>query len=434
MPNSLQRDPLPGRSDPSFQSIGVLPGHVNQKKSHRYNFERHIEGCQKACQEKYLSALRKLKRVAISEWLARLIERQIIPTLRKTGFDETLARTLFTVAASAWERMTPVTEREILRNPALIKKMREIRSGILLKEKREKDIQTTISGMNARDVLFAAREQASPEYLFSLVQDVCTSWIILPRVYDHLKKEHSHYFLGYLRYFDKEMNPKFKRILARVITEFMGNYTCLHMDAYQPEDRMKKVLFYGYAVMFWKNLKNPPSGMEDFDLFENYLRWASMFQNRFAPFDLEMARAAERMKEGRERAFPVYNAFGLAQRARPDGAGFLVTLRHGDRGIRAAMRYFGPGESLFKNAPDGGFANSGALIELSGFLREIKERFPSEGPRTQRSMRVFLSKIAAEYESYRTKHAFSTHNTPKELAFVVPRILCMARELKGILG
>ncbi len=134
--------------------------------------------------------------------------------------------------------------------------------------------------MKSQDLLSVIQENLNPEILLLLLEDICASWIILPRVHCHLEEHHSQCLLVYLRYLDKESNPEFAKILARIIIEFTGNFTLKHIGSIHPKDRMIEALFYGYAAMFWKNLRTPPAGFEDGKIFENFLHWARMFQKR----------------------------------------------------------------------------------------------------------------------------------------------------------
>ena len=182
-----------------------------------------------------------------------------------------------------------------------------------------------------------------PAKLFEDFDDISLSWIILPRAYDLLEKDHSRYMLIYIKSLDKETESEFMRILARIIIEFVGNYSLKYIDDVQLKDQMVDALFYGYATMFWKNLRNPPGGLEDGLVFESFFRWAKMIHGRFASTNRDMARTTERMEEEKKKTFPVYNAFGFSHHNHYDVHRFFVALRHGISGVESVVRYFGIG-------------------------------------------------------------------------------------------
>jgi len=270
-----------------------------------------------------------------------------------------------------------------------------------------------------------------PRDLFSLLEDICTSWIILPRVYDHLEKHHSQCLLGYLKYLDSETNSEFRKVLARITIEFVGNYTLKYISEIYPRDSMVDGLFWGYAAMFWRNLRKPPEGFEDAGIFENFLHWAKMFRNRSASISRNMARMIESMEEAKEEALPNVDAFGLARDSSDDVGRFLVTLRHGHPGIKAGVRYFGIGGSLLKHATDGRLPYVSVPTALSAFFREVKRNYPMETSRTKKSIRQFLLKLRAEFDTKAIEMAHAGYEASEQLRFVGPRVLGIINDLTG---
>jgi hypothetical protein len=265
--------------------------------------------------------------------------------------------------------------------------------------------------------------------LFSLFDDISTSWIILPRAYCHLEELHSQCLLVYLDYLDKESNPEFRKILARIITEFTGNFTLKHTCSTHPKDRMIEALFYGYAAMFWKNLRSPPTGFEDGGIFENFLHWARMYQKRSPSIPWEKAEMIDAMEEEREKAFAVTGAFGRADDNLDGVERFLVTLRHGLSGIDTVVKYFGVGSSLLKkNATDGGIPYVAVPKVLSLLFKKIKKSYSVEAPRTQEFIGEFLLKLKAAYDSKRIDLVFCGGHPPDQLRFVGPRVRRMVHD------
>ena len=392
-------------------------------------FEEQINTFEEDAQEKCRAAFQDMPEVQLSGWFSQLLEHRIVPMLGRIGFDEPLGWALFKVAAPAWKLMGPITDQDIWFHPVLIKNIEEIRSGISSKARRNFESLSQLSRMTSGEFLSLAKAQMDPEHLLFLLEDISTPWIILPRVYDQLKEHQSQYLLGYLDYLDSETDSEFGKILTRITIEFIGNYTLKYMSEIHPKDRVIYALFYGYAAMFWKNLRSPPNGLEDIGIFENFLRWARMLQNRFASSSGEMAMTIEAMKEFKEKAFPVFNAFGLARDRHDDMARFLVTLRHGYSGIDASSKYFGLGGSLLKNATDGGLPYSTVPMALSQLFREIKYRYLRETPRTQQSIRRFLKELRASYDLKGSHSVGVERRLAEEMEFVAPRILDMVHDL-----
>ena len=54
---------------------------------------------------------------------------------------------------------------------------------------------------------------------------------------------------------DRETNLAFEKIMARILIEFIGNYSLKFINSSLPKKQMIEAIFYGYAIMFWKNLQ-----------------------------------------------------------------------------------------------------------------------------------------------------------------------------------
>jgi hypothetical protein len=195
---------------------------------------------------------------------------------------------------------------------------------------------------------------------------------------------------------------------------------------------MIDALFYGYAEMFWRNLRKPPETLEDAGIFENFLHCMKTFRNKFASITRNTVRMIESMEEAKEEALPNVDAFGLAPNSTDDVGRFLVTLRHGHPGIEAGVRYFGIGGSLLKHATDGRLPYVSVPTALSALFREVKRNYPMETSRTQESIRQFLLKLRAEYEPKPIEMAHAGYEPSEQLRFVGPRVLGMINDLIGL--
>ena len=402
---------------------------TSKRSAEPNTFEEQIESFGQEAQEKHYTAIQNMQTVALSDRFNRLLELRIIPTLGQIGFDEQLCRVLFKMTAPAWKLIGPVGDDVELMYPILIKNIGEIRRGIVSNSRKNSRARSILGEMDPQATYSLINRTMHPTKLFEDFDDISLSWIILPRTYDLLEKEHSRYILIYIKSLDKETESEFTSILARIIIEFVGNYSLKYLDDVQLRDQMVDALFYGYATMFWKNLKNPPGGLEDGLVFESFFRWAKMIHGRFASTNRDMARTTERMEEEKEKTFPVYNAFGLAHHNHYDVHRFFVALRHGIPGVESVVRYFGIGGPLLKNKTDGRLPYVAVPKTLNVLFREIKKRYRIETPRTKKSIREFLSRLRSNYNLERIKTVLSGGEPSEALRFVGPRVLSMIQDL-----
>jgi len=398
------------------------------------SFDKQIELLAEEAREKFYASIQDMQKVELPLWLNRLLERNIIPTLKRIGFDESFCWVLFKMAAPSWELLGPITDEELWFHPILMEDIEKIRSGILLKARKNSEYLSRLEGMNSQDLHSLAKQTTDPANLFSLLEDISTPWIILPRAYDHLEKHHSHVLLGYLKYLNREKTPEFARILTRIITEFIGNYTLKFIHKIHFKDLMIDAIFYGYVSMFWKNLRHPPNGLEDGKIFENFIHWAKNFKNRFIYIDGDMAITIESMEDGKENVFPVMNAFGLGCDSLDDPDRFLVALRHGYRGIEAAIKYFAIGSPLSKDVADGHFPYTEVPAALSVLFHEIQEHYHTETPEAQEFIREFLLKLGAVYDLALINHGSADRQLSEQFKFVGPRVLSMVNDLSKTIG
>ena len=391
-------------------------------------FEEQIESFEKEAAEKCYSAIQDMREVELSGWFNRLLVSRIIPELKRIGYDESLAWAIFKMAAPAWESMGPITDEIVWFNPDLMDTIEEIRAGVLSKARRNAEQSLLLSEMNPQDLLTLVKEAMNHEELFWLAEDICTSWIILPRAYDYLEERHSQLLPVYLKYLSRETSPEFWKIMARVTIEFLGNFALKHISDIHPKERMAEAIFYGYAAMFWQNLRNPPSSFEDREVFLNFLHWVKMFKNRLMFLNRDMARTIENMKANKEKVFPAINAFGLSCNRIDDVGSFMITLRHGSPGIAAALKCFGAGGLLHETATDCLIPYVAIPATLWTFFRKIKKKFHAETLKTQESIREFLWQLRAAYDLQRLLFGSVEAGINKQLRFVGQRVTCMIRD------
>ncbi|MCP4366660.1 MAG: hypothetical protein GY797_00890 [Deltaproteobacteria bacterium] len=392
-------------------------------------FGEQIELFEHEAQQKYYTAIQDIQTEVLSDRFNRLLEFRIIPTLGRIGFDEQLCWTLFKITAPAWKLIGPVGDDVELMYPFLIKNIGEIRRGIISNLRKNSRVRSKLGEMAPQATYSLINRAMHPAKLFEDFNDISLSWIILPRAYDLLEKDHSRYMLIYIKYLDKETESEFTKILARIIIEFVGNYSLKYLDDVQIKDQMVDALYYGYASMFWKNLRNPPIGLEDGLVFESFFRWAKMIHGRFGSANKDMAKTTERMKEEKEKTFPAYNDFGLAHHNHYDVHRFFVALRHGIPGVESVVRYFGIGGPLLRNKTDGRLPYVAVPKTLNVLFRQIKKRYCFETPRTKKSIREFLSRLRSNYNLEHINTVLSGDEASETLRFVGPRVISIIQDL-----
>ena len=402
---------------------------TNKRSTGQNTFEEQIESFERETKEKYYNAVHNIKAVELSDKLNKLLELRIIPTLGRIGFDEQLCWVLFRLTAPSWKLIGSVDDNIEPIYPVLMKNLGEIRKGIISNSRRNFRARLILKEMDPQTTYSLINGTMHPTKLLEDFDDISLSWIILPRTYDLLEKDHSRHILIYIKSLDKETESEFTKILARIIIEFVGNYSLKYLDDVHLKDQMVDALFYGYATMFWKNLRNPPGGLEDGLVFESFFRWAKMIHGRFASTNGDMAITTERMEEEKEKTFPVYNAFGLAHHNHYDVHRFFVALRHGIPGVESVVRYFGIGGPLLKNKTDGRLPYVAVPKTLNVLFREIKKRYRIETPNTKKSIREFLSRLRSNYNLERIKTVLSGGEPSEPLRFVGPRVLSIIQDL-----
>lgn len=406
---------------------GRHPIHADASFKAMPEFEQHLRQNEEEARRKYWAALEGMGDIRLRPWFARQLQTIIVPALKRIGFDASLGWALFKMAAPAWRLMGPISAENIWFHPVLIRDMQEIRNGVLTRTKHQSESHSQLTDMDSQDRLRWIKMKMNPQELLSLFENVATSWIILPRAYAQLEKKHAHYLAGYLYHLTKETHSEFAQILARLVIEFAGNYALKYISKALPRKTMTQAVFYGYAAMFWKNLRQPPSGFENALVHANFLRWAETCCRRCAGSDAEMAPMIEKMRADQEIAFPVVNAFDLACGGRNDLSRFLITLRHGCPGIEAVVHYFGVDAGLLNNATNGRLPYAEVPAALQGLFRGIRINYPLERPGTKKFIRQFLSKLSQNYAADRYRSDSTADASSDQIRFMRSRVTDMIR-------
>jgi len=239
-----------------------------------------IETFEREAREKYDAALSRLRSEKPANWFLRILNKSILPPLSRIGFDDQLSRTLFQLAIQAWQGMGPSVDDCLWIHPGLTRNIDEIRKSVLSKAEEKIKTEKALAKMSKLGIYDHLSKSMAPENLTSLLDDISTSWIILPRAYSLLRESDGCCLISYLKYLEREESPDFRKILARIVTEFLANYSLKFASGEQSEETISEVIIYGYAAMYWKNLGHPPEGSAELAIHRNFLGWARTFQKR----------------------------------------------------------------------------------------------------------------------------------------------------------
>jgi len=338
---------------------------------------------------RYLSAVQHIGNAPLPCWLNDFLEQSVLPLLVRVGFDREIAGTIFRISAPAWKSLGPVTDPKLRLHPALARDIRVIR----------------------RDIV------SHP-----------VTWIVLPRAHSFLTKGDSYCLLVYLQHLDRDNNLEFEKILARILIEFIGNYSLKFISSTLPKKQMIEAIFYGYAAMFWKNLQQPPPGLEDLLIFRNYLSWARAFKKRESCKDTEKEVVIAEMEEIENKILPDQNVRTLVRRKNRDASGLFITLRHGRPGINHAVRHFTMNSTSLRGSIHDHLSYRTLPRQINSLFRELRNSYDRETPRTRESIHAFLMELKTAYSPRTVRPNLSRQTIPDNMAFTQSRMACMIQD------
>lgn len=407
---------------------------VNPTECRPDSTDKCLQRFEAAAQEKFFQAIEDMPDVKLEGWFIRQLDNKIIPALTRIGFDETFARTLFQTAASSWQRMGPATNKCIWFHPDFTRSIKTIKNEMILKP-GSNPVRFSASGVrNSSDLRKFANNIVDEEDPSTICQDWTSSWIILPRVYHFLEEEHSKYLLCYLEYLDNEAPSEFRRILARIIFEFVGNYTYKYRSKILSGCRMDTALFFGYAAMFWKNLRNPPQGFEDDLIFCHCLRWIKIFRSRCSELSPDLAVCISQMETYHQKVMLMEGALHSPDNDHQDLGRILVTLRHGSPGRLAAIDYMTNWLNSTGRDATGRLSFVAMPVALNKLFHTIKKQHPTEPPGTQKLVRKFLRKLKDNFAAKGVNGIGNSNPSSEQFRFVVGRVLGLIDGLVGAIA
>ena len=338
---------------------------------------------------RYLSAIQHIGNAPLPGWFNDFLEQSVLPSLVRIGFDREIAGSIFRISAPAWKSLGPLTDPKFRLHPTLTRNILEIR----------------------RDFI------SHP-----------ITWIILPRAHSFLTKDNSICLIVYLQHLDRESNQAFEKILARILIEFIGNYSLKFISSTLPKKQMFEAVFYGYEVMFWKNLQQPPPGLEDLLIFRNYLSWARAFKNRVSRKDTEKEAAIAEMEAIENKILPDQNTCTLASEKNRDATGLHITLRHGRPGINHAVRYFTLDSTALLGSSDDHLSYRTLPKQINTLFRELKNNYDHETSRTREFIHAFLLELRTAYSPRLVRPNRLRQTTPDNLTFTQSRMAVMVQD------
>jgi hypothetical protein len=373
-------------------------------------FDEHLLSLEKIARCQYSKILESLTFKKLPRWLDQMLEHRLLPTLQRIGFDDPISKVLFKIAPSSWKLMGPLNEIIVAFHPVINQQVKEVRQGLELNtgKKNEmfqcsvKDLPHIISG--------TIEEKPSPENLFDLLDEIATSWIILPRAFRFMKKHHCHYLPVYLKTIGSETRESCLKIFSRITVEFVGNFSLKFAERHHPPDQIAKLLFYGYLALFWKNLRCPPENLENSAVFDHFFRWLCNLTSKNDFLGQAERRAIWRMITMRTMVFPEKNLNRPQIRGKPDISPFIVTLRHGYIGIATILKNFGIDQFLDSRQMGERFACPSVQNEVHSLLHIIQTKFHLESKQTREHIKLFIDCLRSTYLQMQT----SFHPTVKQ--------------------
>ena len=358
-----------------------------------------IESFEREARKKYNTALLHLRSERTASWFQSSLKRKILPQLSRIGFDNQLSQALFQIALPSWQLMGPAIDDCLWIHPRLTRDIEKIRKSILITAAKKRKTLKTLANMSSQEIYNHTRRSLAPENLSSILDDIHTSWIILPRAHSLLREKDGCCLISYLKYLRKEKCPDFKRLLARIIIEFLANYSLKYAGAQQSQRAVTEVVFYGYSVMFWKNLAHPPDKCEELSIYKNFLGWAQVFLKRTNAMTSDMTATMKKMMTMEKTLFPTEYAYSFIDDKEMDSDRFLITLRHGKRGVEATCNSFGvTGNVLKKPSLNRPIIPSGPKA-FSRLISEIEKRYTHETQTTKEAIHLFIQQVKDAYTS-----------------------------------
>jgi hypothetical protein len=360
-------------------------------------FDDQLLALEKYARYQYLKKLASLTFDQLPRWFDQLLDHSLLPTLHRIGFDEPISKVFFKIAQSSWKLMGPLNEKIVAFHPLINQQIEEVGHGLELKASRNGNMIPCAPAEMPQIISGTIKDNASPENLFDLLDEITTSWIILPRAFRFLKKRECFYLPVYTKTIDRETDASCLKLFSRIAVEFVGNYTLKFADKCHPLDQLSKLLFYGYSALFWRTLRCPPENLENSAAFDNFFRWICRLICKCDFLGPKESTSISRMIKMKSLIFPERNFSCPRIRGRPGVSPFLVTLRHGSMGIVTVLKYFGVDQFLETRQNGDRFACQSVQNEVHRLLQTIQAKSHLESKQTREYIKLFIGHLKLAY-------------------------------------
>ncbi len=364
---------------------------------------------------RHLSAAHHIRNIPLPPLFRNHLEQRILPLLDRIGFDSDIAGSIFRISSPAWKSMGSATPPNLLVHPALIRDLQAIRRDIVSRERQKTENPTS-------------PVRTLPRELAELLKTIPATWIILPRALTFLTRDDSRCLIVYLQHLDRETNLAFEKVLVRILIEFIGNYSLKFISSALPKKQMREAIFYGYTAMFWKNLRQPPAGLEDLLVYRNYLSWARAFSKRASCKDTEKETALAEMEEMANTILPDRKILRLASKKNRKAADLHISLRHGRPGINHAVRYFTMNNSAECGNRHNQISRRTLPIRINALFRELRNSYDQETQQTREFIHTFLVELSAAYSPHAVRPDSTGKRSPTPPDFTRNRMACLVQD------
>lgn len=359
------------------------------------DFDYQLQVYENSARCKYFKIYKNLSLDKLPGGLKQMLERQILPSLQRIGCETFISKMLFEIASSAWKLMGRADKTIIPFQPLIFQEIEAVRKG--LKSKFDHSSDSFSPSVANRPGLIPGSIQHSrfPEHLFDTLDQIPTPWIILPRAFRFLEKDQCRYLPLYIKILDTEDHQLCLTLFRRTTIEFIANFAFKFADRRYRKDQISKLLFYGYAALFWKTLRWPPQNLENTAVFDHFFTWISRFAHQNEWLGKAEHSLFDQMIKMKTYAFPAINTKSYRKSQQPDSSRFLVTLRHGSLGAVATLRYFGIDQFLKTRRSGNRFTCLFFQKELLCLLFQIRRHYHAESKRTRANIKHFINQMKA---------------------------------------
>ncbi|MGD8798336.1 MAG: hypothetical protein PVJ44_07430 [Desulfobacterales bacterium] len=359
------------------------------------DFDYQLQVYENRARCKYFKIYKNLSLDKLPGGLEQMLDRQILPTLQRIGFEPFISRMLFEIAPSAWKLMGRADETIIPFQPRIAQEIKAVRKGLESKSDSSSD-QFSPSVANCSGIIPGSiKHSRFPEHLFDMLDQIPTPWIILPRAFRFLEKDQYRYLPLYIKILDTEDHELCLTLFRRTTIEFIANFSFKFADRRYRKDQISRLLFYGYAALFWKTLRRPPENLENTAVFDHFFTWVSRFAHQNEWLGKAEHSLVDQMIMMKTYAFPAIHTQSYRNRQQPDSSRFLVTLRHGSLGTVATLRHFGIDQFLKSRRTGKRFTCLTFQKELLCLLYQIRTHYHSESKCTRANIRHFINRMNA---------------------------------------